>query len=376
MLTPATERVKMSITIDTEFKAAIPDLWPEERKQLEENILQYGCRDPLVTWNGTLIDGHNRYSICQEHGLDYKIVEIDLPDREAALDWIDANQLGRRNLTPDAFRLLIGRRYNRMKKAVNDGGKGTTKTVPQNEERLSTAEKLANEHGVSRATVERAGEFAREVEETPELQEAINHREPVSKVKREIKREQKAQALAEIENDLPDKKYRVIYADPPWDYGDKRTGLNAYSAAADHYPSMSIKELCDLPVKDLAMDDAVLFMWTTSPLLFECAPIIEAWGFKYKASFVWDKVAHNVGHYNSVRHEFLLICTRGSCTRDCSELFDSVVSIDRTGHSSKPERFREIIDTMYQHGQRIELFRRGSAPGDWDIWGNEANEDA
>lgn len=168
-----------------------------------------------------------------------------------------------------------------------------------------------------------------------------------------------------------DIKYRVIYADPPWDYGDKRTGLKGYSSATDHYPDMTIDQLCDLPVKSMAMDDAVLFLWVTSPLLYEAAPIIEAWGFKYKASYIWDKVKHNVGHYNSVRHELLLICTRGSCTPDDNKLHDSVIEIERTRHSEKPEYFRHQIDRMYQHGNKLELFRRGDAPEGWDVWGNQ-----
>ena len=132
---------------------------------------------------------------------------------------------------------------------------------------------------------------------------------------------------------------------------------------------MSIAELCDLPVADIAEDNAVLFLWTTSPILEECFQVIKAWGFKYKASFVWDKIKHNMGHYNSVRHEFLLICTRGSCTPDVVKLFDSVQSIERTEHSKKPEKFREIIDTLYTHGNRVELFARQPADG-WEVWGN------
>ena len=166
----------------------------------------------------------------------------------------------------------------------------------------------------------------------------------------------------------PSGKYRVIYADPPWSYGNKL--VDGYGAAENHYPTMTIEELCALPVKDLAEDNAVLFLWVTSPLLEECFEVIRAWGFKYKASFVWDKLRKNFGYYNGVRHEFLLVCTRGSCTPDVPKLFDSVQSIERTEHSRKPEEFRQIIDTLYPHGKRIELFARRPAPG-WEVWGNE-----
>lgn len=163
-------------------------------------------------------------------------------------------------------------------------------------------------------------------------------------------------------------KYRIIYADPPWSYSNARFG--GTTTPDDYYDLMTIKELCEMPVKEALEDNAVLFLWVTSPLLKEAFEVIEAWGFEYKTSFVWDKIKHNMGHYNSVRHEFLLVCTRGSCQPDTMRLFDSVVSVERNRHSEKPEEFREIIDTLYPNGNRIELFARKEVAG-WDAYGNE-----
>jgi N6-adenosine-specific RNA methylase IME4 len=167
---------------------------------------------------------------------------------------------------------------------------------------------------------------------------------------------------------LPDGKYRIVYADPPWNYGDKRDGRT--TGAEDHYPTMTIEQLCRMPIKEMTEDNAVLFLWVTSPILNECFEVIGAWGFDYKTSFVWDKVKHNMGHYNSVRHEFLLICTKGSCVPDVLKLHDSVITEERTEHSKKPDIFRSIIDELYTYGSRIELFAREENPG-WDKWGNE-----
>jgi ParB family chromosome partitioning protein len=165
-------------------------------------------------------------------------------------------------------------------------------------------------------------------------------------------------------------KYRIIYADPPWAYNDSRSGQGT-TGATDHFPSMTLEDICALPIKNITEENAVLFLWVTSPLLEECFEVIKAWGFKYKTSFVWDKVKHNMGHYNSVRHEFLLVCTRGSCVPDDARLFDSVQSIERTEHSKKPEEFREIINTLYLTGARLELFARQHTAR-WDAWGYEA----
>jgi N6-adenosine-specific RNA methylase IME4 len=167
----------------------------------------------------------------------------------------------------------------------------------------------------------------------------------------------------------PKGSYRVFYADPPWSYGN--SGLQQYGHASHHYPTMTIDELCALPIEKIAQKDAALFLWVTSPLLMESAPVIEAWGFTYKTSIVWSKDAHVFGHYVSVRHEFLLLCTRGSCTPDIRELLPSIVTVKRSKtHSEKPEEFRRMIDTMYPKGARIELFSR-SKHKDWDSWGNE-----
>jgi N6-adenosine-specific RNA methylase IME4 len=165
-----------------------------------------------------------------------------------------------------------------------------------------------------------------------------------------------------------DKKYRVIYADPPWSYNDKQDTAKL-GGAEKYYPTMPIEDICAIPVP--SEKNAVLFLWTTSPQLEDSFKVINAWGFKYKSSFIWDKVLHAMGHYNSVRHEFLLIATKGSCTPDVPKLFDSVVSIERTEHSRKPKEFREMIDTLYPNGNRLEMFAR-EAPEGWDVWGNMA----
>jgi len=172
----------------------------------------------------------------------------------------------------------------------------------------------------------------------------------------------------EPEWDLPNSKYRVIYADPPWAYGN--TMPDYMGVQDDHYQTLTVKQLCEMPVMDIVDDNAVLFLWVTSPILAEVFGLINAWGFEYKSSFVWDKVEHVMGHYNSVRHEFLLVCVRGTCQPDNQKLFDSVVTEKRTAHSAKPETFRKIIDTIYPLGKRIELFARKQTEG-WDVYGNE-----
>lgn len=197
--------------------------------------------------------------------------------------------------------------------------------------------------------------------------EQDNERVTVNMVKRgELEKMREKEAAP-----FPGGKYSVIYADPPWEYnsGDQHTNVEQRTVLGIHYSSMSIKEICALPVRDISSNNAALFLWVTSPLLAECFEVITAWGFTYKASMVWDKVKHNVGHYVSVRHEFLLICTKGVMPH-IPNLVDSVYEEPRTEHSRKPEYFRKVIETMYPNEKRIELFARQRTEG-WDVWGNE-----
>ncbi len=160
---PAIIDASLSVVIDDEFQSLIPPLTEEELTGLEENLLRDGCIDPLIVWaeQCILLDGHNRKAICDRYGIDYELHTVSLPDRAAAADWIDTHQLGRRNLSLEQMSLLRGRRYNRMKRAPNDGGVGTPKaTGPHSEDRLKTAFRIGKEHGVSHSTIERDGQFA------------------------------------------------------------------------------------------------------------------------------------------------------------------------------------------------------------------------
>lgn len=358
----------MKLVINPAFRSLIPPLAPEELAQLESNILAEGCRDPLVAWNGTIVDGHNRYDICTKHGQRFEVLEKEFPDEGTAQEWIVGNQLGRRNLKPDQMSYFRGWKYNRTKGKQG----GDHKSKCRSDTLINAADSIAKETGVSRRTIIRDGKRAEVLDKLAEtkpeeVKAIIDGRKKFNEVRREIKAAEVKKSAA-----LPTAQYRVIYADPPWSYNDKCDAGSVQGGGCErHYPSMTIPQLCAMPIQSICAKDAVLFLWVTSPLLFECEPIIRAWGFKYKTSFVWDKVKHNMGHYNSVRHEFLLICTRGSCTPDTKKLHDSVQSIERTKHSEKPERFREIIDEIYPHGKRVELFARKEAKG-WERWGNQA----
>ena len=339
----------------------IADLFPlidgDEFKLLCEDIKKEGLNHPVILLGDEILDGRNRYRACIEVGIEprYENFEGDDP-----LAFVLSENLHRRHLTASQRAALAAEVANMTQ---SDAGKQYGRGQDSSDEIVQAiSNKEASElFQVGTTSIKEAKAIK---ERYPsKFRELKTGRKTIQQAKREIIKEN-----VKEQPDLPTDKYRVIYADPPWNYGN--SGLDDYGHAERHYPTMSIEELGRLQVPEIAAENSVLFIWTTSPLLEDCFRVIRMWGFNYKTSFIWNKVKHNFGYYNSVRHEFLLICTKGSCLPDNPKLFNSVQTIERTEHSKKPNEFREIIDTLYISGKKIELFSRETVEG-WDVWGNQ-----
>jgi N6-adenosine-specific RNA methylase IME4 len=162
-------------------------------------------------------------------------------------------------------------------------------------------------------------------------------------------------------------RYGCIYADPPWAYSNKATRANV----DDEYKStMTVDEICQEPVSQLAADDCHLHLWTTNAFLFEAKRVMEAWGFEYKSCFVWVKPQMGIGNYWRVSHEFMLLGIRGKPEfrrRDCM----SWGEFDRTAHSKKPSGVRKLIESV-SPGPYLELYGRETVPN-WMVYGNEVS---
>ena len=173
------------------------------------------------------------------------------------------------------------------------------------------------------------------------------------------------------------KKYKVIYADPPWQYHNKPQG----KGPEDHYQTMPLEDICALPVKELADKDCALFMWVTLPFLLDCFKVIDAWGFKYKTvAFVWikqnrvnDGIFWGMGMWTRSNAELCIIATKGRPKRRAANIHQVIISHVRE-HSRKPDETRIRIEELMGDVPKIELFARESPPG-WDVWGNEVNSD-
>ena len=436
-----------NILIDSEFQALIPPLSAEERAQLEANLLADGCRDPLVVWAqpapepGThkcyahdeskcdlvpeddvwhcrhcehnpaqqeyvLIDGHNRYEICTRLGIEYGIEEMLFEGRDAVMDWMDANQLGRRNLHPNNFTLILGRRYNRAKKA--SGGRADRDFSGDQIDPPKTADKLATEYNVSPATVKRAGQYsealaggvkelaavvttgavsvaaAADVATLPAAQQAeivargtkeiLQAAKEIRAARSEERRTERLEKIVAISTGNAPvgsiaERYPVIYLDPPWRYEHAESESRAIE---NQYPTMSLEEIKAMDMTKVAFDDCVMFMWATSPKLAEAFEVLDAWGFSYRTCAVWDKQKIGMGYYFRQQHELLLIAVKGQPpTPAPADRPSSVFSYPRGNHSAKPHEVYEIIEAMYPTLPKIEMFCRTPREG-WGVWGNQS----
>lgn len=188
---------------------------------------------------------------------------------------------------------------------------------------------------------------------------------------REGERAQRDETLAQADTEWPTGVFPVIYADPPWRYEHPPMGDTGRSIE-NHYPTMTLEQICAMPVQEICADDAVLFLWATAPKLAECMEVLDAWGFDYRTCMAWVKDKIGMGYYVRNKHELLLIARRGGLpVPDPSNRPGSVVEAPRNEHSAKPCQFYELIERMYPDLPKIELFSRSPREG-WQAWGNQA----
>lgn len=190
--------------------------------------------------------------------------------------------------------------------------------------------------------------------------------------------------MPDLYPDFPQRKFDIIYADPPWDYGGKlqfdKSSKSAeeidlakkifISSASFKYPTLKFDALKLMPIHEIAKDDCLLFMWATNPHLAQAISLGQEWGFEYRTvAFVWDKMVHNPGKYTLSNCELCLLFKRGKIpqprgARNVQQLIRS----PRRAHSVKPDEVREAIEKMFPKQDKIELFARRECCN-WTPWG-------
>ncbi len=360
--------------IDKELQKLIPPLAEDELKQLEINLKKEGWRnnERIITWNDIIVDGHNRYTICNKNKIKFKVEKKKFKDKNEVILWMIDNQLGRRNI-PDYARVEL----NLRKEHIISKGKGFRSDLTLNKVKLDTNKQIAKESNVGHDTVSKV-KFIRDNanEKIKKELRSGNRKLSINKVYMDLKRKsQREEAIIKGKKIQPlntKKKYSIIYADPPWKYFE--TGHHNQSF---HYNTMTIEDIKNLPIKELCREDCILFLWVTFPILKEAFEVIESWGFNYSTcGFNWikrnlksDGWFFGLGNWTRANSELCLIATKGKPVRQSNKVFQ-IIDEPRGEHSKKPNEVRKRIVELMGDISRIELFARDKTKG-WDTWGNE-----
>ena len=360
----------MSVRIDPEFQALIPPLTDEERAQLEANLKADGCRDPLVIWNGMLLDGHNRYSICQRHGIQFKTWEMHFEDRDAAKAWVIRNQFGRRNLMPYvraelALKLepLVREKAKEQQGTRTDLYQVSDKSPPK----VHTFKEVAKAAGVSHDTIHKAKVIAAKAPEKVKEQLRSGETTINKEYKAIVKAERKAEQVEAVKTaKLPDGKFHVIVADPPWNYESR--AADPTHRAANPYPSMSLADIKAMPVEDRAHDNCILWLWTTNAFMVQAHEVAREWGFEVKTILTWGKDRMGTGDWLRGQTEHCLMCVRGAPVVTLTNQ-TTLLRGPLREHSRKPNEFYALVEALCP-GRKCELFSREDREG-WQSFGAE-----
>lgn len=403
-----------------------PLMSAEEYEALKVDIATNGLLEPV--WlhpdDHSIIDGRNRHKACVDLGRDPKFRYWD--KQGSLVSFVVSLNLKRRHLTPSQAAMVgveilpmleAEAKAKQVKAAVRTNEKranGNTlvANLPQASEEKEPAPKARDQAaaivGVSARSIQdaktvkehgsteliaavKSGQVAvstaAKIAQAPPREQVVivaqgpkqiveaskQIRAEKTEIRRQERKERNEQLCAEPPKlaDLPHR-FDLVYADPPWRYDFQPTDNRAIE---NKYPTMELADICNMPVQDITIDNAVLFLWATFPKLEEAFQVVNAWGFKYRTAIVWDKVRMGQGIYTRQQTELLLIAIKGemySPEIKYSGNFRSLVSIERSqNHSEKPKEFYGIIEGLYPDCAKVELFARNQREG-WTVWGNQA----
>jgi len=373
---------------------------PRNFDDIKADIEKRGIQMPLtISTNNELVCGHTRYRIAQELGIDdipvaepVKFTGLNDMKRYAISD----NDLRRQMTDLERYEYVVKPLLEMEREEAKEREKAGVKIepYPQNAGRVGeSVDVVGKQVGWSGDKVQRLkrisencsieakaafndGELSQKdalllAKESTELQNQITENiksgetQSVTSAKRQVTKETTTVLP------LPDGKFDVIYADPPWQY---RNSIRQWGPARLHYSTLPLEDICALEIP--SAENAVLFLWVTNPFVQDAFQVVEAWGFEYKTNAVWVKrnlKRPGSGFYLRGRHELLFICTKGSFVpnQKGKEPIGTVIDADVSEHSRKPGAVYELIERLYPLGKYLELFARNQRQG-WASWGLEA----
>lgn len=351
------------VKVGERFRKDLGDL-----KSLADSIREIGLLHPVVVdEQGNLIAGLRRLRACESLG--WKQVPVTVVSlRDLARGEVEENR-ERKDFTITEIKSIDNYYEPILTEEAKERMLAGKPSSESDEGR--TDEKIAKLCGIGRDTLHRIRAIVEAAEVNPEKFDKLLKK--VDKGDTSIAYAYQSVTLQQKHENpppLPEGKYDVLYADPPWGYYYTAVSGNAEV----QYQTMSLEDICSLEVP--SAKDAVLFLWATNPLLREALKVMESWGFEYLTNIVWVKNGLGIGYYVRGDHELLLIGKKGNIPPPEEENRpSSVIKADKQGHSVKPTEAYDIIEAMYPHRKRLELFARKTREG-WASWGLEAGKQA
>jgi len=355
------------------FADIFPMIEGNEFEQLKADIKEHGLLQPIILYEGKILDGRNRYKAVMELNLPIKTIEYE---GTKPLEYVISGNLKRRHLTADQ-RAVIAQEVMPMleeeaRKRMSAGGRGDKIVTPSKSR--EEASKMFNVGTTYIQQIKKLKESGKQ-----EKVEAIRTGKlTLQDIKREDRLEKIKHQREELQKEVleqPKGNYDVIVIDPPWRYdGDKyqaqEDGLPQYSPEGFRgsvpYITMSLEEIKNIKIP--AKDDCVLWLWTTNLFLPDCYPLLEVWGFELKSMLTWDKVHYGTGRWLRSQTEHCLLAIKGKPFYNNTK-WSTLISEKRTEHSAKPEIFYRMVDEICA-GRKLDYFARKKREG-WDVYGNE-----
>ena len=357
-----------------ELANIIPNMSDEEYQALKLDIQTNGLLNPIMLYENKILDGRNRYKVCQELNIEPK---YETYEGNSPVSYVISINIKRRHLNNSQIacilldakpkikeeakkRMLAGKKIDPTQ-LLGEGGKGESNEI------------LGKIGGISSETI-RVVERIKE-----ENLEAYEQIKQGKKSPFEIQREKKEKKQEKIREEnqilikknkpvLPDQKFQTITIDPPWDWGDEGD-INQLGRAKPIYNTMPFEEILALPIKNLSENNAHIYLWITNRSLPKGFKLLEEWGFRYITCLTWCKESFGMGNYFRGQTEHVLFGVKGSLPllrKDVGTWFNGKRG---NQHSSKPEEFYKLVESC-SPGPWLEMFGIKERPG-WVKWGIE-----
>jgi N6-adenosine-specific RNA methylase IME4/ParB-like chromosome segregation protein Spo0J len=363
-----------------------------EFDELVASILANGLREPIILFQGSILDGRNRQRACHAAGVEprYELFNGDDP----AAFVIDAN-LRRQHLDESQRAMVAARLANLRNGQRADLVEGlpigrAAQLLNVGERSVARAREVAD-HGVpSLVHAVDGGEVSVSAAADVATLPKVEQQEIVARGEREILRaartirarltteriaeRMKRHAALAISVPLPQRLWPLLYVDMPLRW-EVHSDAGSWRTAQEHYPTKSLDEIKAMTIP--AAKDAVLFQWAWAPSLPGALEVMAAWGFKYVSHIIWEKDRVGMGYWVRSKHELLLIGKRGDIPAPAPGTQpESVIKAPVGRHSEKPEIFYSVIEKMFPGLPKLEMFARGAPRPGWTAWGNEVAAEA